>query len=106
MEVKLENSEAHDTRDSDSDVHPTEKRKTTKGLLEELVLSAKSDRKGEQSQRPATRAATMEIKARYRGRGHDTGLSQDSVPRHVLRQGSCLATGYRAQSPRILGLWR
>ena len=63
VQVKSEMSEAQDTGDSDSDVHPTKQRKTTTGLLEELVLSARSDARAEQSPRPAKGAASTEIKA-------------------------------------------
>ena len=63
MQVKLEKLEAHDRGDSDSDVHPTKKRKTTKGLLDELVLSARSDARAEQSPRPAKGAASTDIKS-------------------------------------------
>ena len=63
VQVKSEKSEAQDTGDSDSGVHPTQKRKTTRGLLEELVLSTRSDARAEQSPRPTTGAASTEIKA-------------------------------------------
>ena len=65
VQVKSEKSEAQDTGDSDSGVHPTKKRKTTRGLLKELVLSARSDARAEQSPRPANAkgAASTEIKA-------------------------------------------
>ena len=63
MQVKSEKSEAQDRGDSDSDVHPTNKRKTTRGLLEELVLSTRSDARAEQSPRPTKGAASTEIKA-------------------------------------------
>ena len=63
VQVKSEKSEAQDTGDSDSDVHPTKKRKTTKGLLEKLVMSARSDAKAEQSPHTAKGAASTEMKA-------------------------------------------
>ena len=63
VQVKSEKSEAQYTGASDSDVHATKKRKTTRGLLEELVLSARSDARAEQSPRPTKGAASMEIKA-------------------------------------------
>ena len=62
-QVKLEKSEAQDTRDSDSDIHPTKKRKTTRGLLEEFVLSTRSDARAEQSSRRTKGAVSTEIKA-------------------------------------------
>ena len=49
VQVKLEKSEAQDIGGSHSDVHPTKKRKTTRGLLEELVLSTRSDARAEQT---------------------------------------------------------
>ena len=63
LQVKSEKSEAQDRGDSDRDLHPTKKRKTTGGLLEELVLSTRSDARGEQSPRPTMGAASTEIKA-------------------------------------------
>ena len=63
VQVKSEKLEAQDTGDSDSDVHPTKKRKITRGLLEGLVLLARSDTRAEQSPRPAKGAASTEIKA-------------------------------------------
>ena len=63
VQVKSEKSEAQDTGDSDSDVHPTKKRKTTRGLLQELVLSTSRDARAGQSPRPTKGAASTEIKA-------------------------------------------
>ena len=63
VQVKSEKSEAQDTRDSNLHVHPTKKRKTSLGLLEELVLSTRSDARAEQSPRPTKGAASTEIKA-------------------------------------------
>ena len=63
VQLKSAKSEAQDIGDSDSDVHPTKKRKTTKGLLEELVLSTRSDARAEQSPRPTKGAVSTEIKA-------------------------------------------
>ena len=63
VQVKSEKSEAQDTGDSDSDVRPPQKRKTTRGLLEELVLSARSDARAEQSPRPAKGPASTEVRA-------------------------------------------
>ena len=63
MQVKSEKSEAPCTGDSDSDVHRPKKRKTTRGLLEELVPSARSDTWAHQSPRPAKGAASIEIQA-------------------------------------------
>ena len=63
VQVKSEKSEAQDTGDSDSDVHCTKKRKTNRGLLEELVLSTRSDAREGQSPRPTKGAAGTEIKA-------------------------------------------
>ena len=60
---KSEKSEAQDTGDSDSDVHPAKKRKNTRGLLEELVRTARSDARAEQSPRPTKGAASTGIKA-------------------------------------------
>ena len=62
IQVKAEKSEAQDTRDSDSDVHP-KKRKTTRGLLEVLVSSARSDARAEQSPHPTKGAMSTKIKA-------------------------------------------
>ena len=42
---------------------PQKKRQTTRGLLEELVLSASSDARAKQSPRPAKGATSTEIKA-------------------------------------------
>ena len=63
VQVKMEKSEAQDTGDSDSDVHPTKKRKTTTGFLEELVLSTRRDARAEQSPRPTKGPASTYIKA-------------------------------------------
>ena len=63
VQVKSENSEAQDIGDSDSDVHRPTKRKTTRGLLEELLSSASNDARAEQSPRPAKGAASTKIKA-------------------------------------------
>ena len=63
VQVKSEKSEAQDTGDSDSDVHPTKKRKTTRGRLEELVLSTRSDARAQPSPRPTKGAVSSEIKA-------------------------------------------
>ena len=75
VQVKSEKSEAQNTGDSDSDVHPTKKRKTTKGLLEELVLSTRSDARAEQSPRPTKGAVSTEIKALKNE--HQTALKEE-----------------------------
>ena len=62
VQVKSEKSEAQDIGDSDSDVHSTKKRKPTRGLLEELVLSTRSDARAEQSPRSTKGAASTKIK--------------------------------------------
>ena len=46
VQVKLENSEARDKGYSDSEVRPPQKRKTTMGLWDVLVSSARSDASG------------------------------------------------------------
>ena len=69
VQVKSEKVEAQDKGDSDVDVHPTKKPKTTKGTLEEPVFSARSVARAEQSPRPAKGAASTEIKALE---AHDT----------------------------------
>ena len=61
VQVKSEKSEAQDTGDSDSDVHRTKKRKTTRGL-EEPVLSTRSDARAEQSPCPTKGVVSTEIK--------------------------------------------
>ena len=63
VQVKREKSEAEDTGDSDSDVHPTKERKTNRGILEQLVLSTRRDARAEQSPRPTKGAASTKIKA-------------------------------------------
>ena len=63
VQVKSEKSEAQDTGDSDSNVHATKRRKTTRGLLEELVLLTRSDARAEQSPRSTKGAGSTEIKA-------------------------------------------
>ena len=63
VQLKSEKAEAQGTGNSDSDVHCPKKRKTTRGLLEELVWSARSDARAEQLARPAKGAASTEVKA-------------------------------------------
>ena len=63
VQVKSEKLEVQHKGDSDSDVHPTKKQKTTSGLLEEIVLSTRSDARAEQSPRPTKGAVSTEIKA-------------------------------------------
>ena len=63
VQVKSEKSGPQDTGDSDSDVHPTKKRKTIRGLCEELVFSARIDTRAQQSPRPAKGATFTEITA-------------------------------------------
>ena len=61
--VKVEKLESQDTGDLDPEVHGPKKRKTTRGLLEELVSSARSEERAQQSPEPAKGVVSAEIKA-------------------------------------------
>ena len=63
VQVKSKKSESQEAGDTDSDVHPTKKRKTTRGLLEELMLLPRSDTRAEQSPAPTQGPTSMEITA-------------------------------------------
>ena len=63
MQVKSEKSEAQDTGDPDSDVHPTKKAENHHGPLGGVGVVDKERRKGAQSPRPTKGVASTEIKA-------------------------------------------
>ena len=99
VRVKSEKSEARDTRDSDSEVHPTKKLKTTRGLLEELVLSTRSDARADKSPRPTKGAASMEIEALKEAHATESVHSRRSIRlpsrRHCLRSAGSITTSSR-----------
>ena len=95
VQVKLETSEAQNTGDSDSDIHPTQKRKTPRGLLEVLLFSARSDARAKQSPRPTKGAVSTEIKALKEARAtevrainkeHQTALKRALFEEHRKHQ--------------------
>ena len=80
VQVKSEKSEAQDTGDWDSDVHPTKKRKTTSGLLQELVLSTRSDARPEQSPRPTKGGRIHGDQGAQGGTRHRGPCTQEGAP--------------------------